>query len=707
MTTTAARPSAGSPAGPSVEATATPTFVERLLKPTRPLRLTPAQAGALAAGIGIFTLFVGILLGPSVGLLFLAALVGSAVAVVALVVPWVALGLMVMLEFANVSGVFEERSPVSIYTAMLGLGIMSAVIALARPQYRTRIRTRWWLPVALFVVYMVSQVPATVLSLTPEASTSSLDNSIKDGVFLAVLLLLMQLSGRPWMVAAGIVLAMAPIAGLTAINQYVLDNSSTLGGFSNIASSAGASLAAARHAGPLPDANFWGRFLVLGLPFALALVHRAGQAGHRLAQGLWIVAAGLLGVGIYLTQSRGTFLAAGAALLIWIIASGPSVRRYALYLTPVALVGLLVPGIGDRLLTLTETVTVPDYAADASIIERGNVLEAAIAVFRDNPLTGTGPGSFGTVITEYAARAGTGPTGSITATHNLYLEIASESGIVGLAGWAVFYGGMLVLAVSAVLRLAGGRRDGRHGVPTRALAAAGVASLVGWGMSSIFLHQSYARTLLVVCAFVGWMYSASRSDVSLRRPAAADVTTAAAAGLRFGIVATALTTVSAAVVAAALYSVMEKPTYVATAELTLQASPATYPGYALDVRRRVIVLPTFAAVIESGLDQPGTTVTGYPNRGTMTVRSVRADPAEAVALRDAAVAGADGIIERASMGSAYDVIPVTVDEVDEQRLLSGTTIRVIALATLFQFVVVAVVCVRYCARGRKRGERFT
>ena len=225
MTSTAARPSVGSPAGPHpTEDAAPPTFVERLLKPARPLRLTPTQAGALAAGIGVFTLFVGIVLGPSVALLFLAALVGSAVAVVALVVPWVALGLMVMLEFANVSGVFEQRSPVSIYTATLALGILSAGIALARPQYRARIRTRWWLPVALYVVYLVSQVPATVLSVAPEASANSLDNSLKDGLFLAVLLLLMQLANRPWMVGAAIVLAMAPIAGLTAINQYVLDN---------------------------------------------------------------------------------------------------------------------------------------------------------------------------------------------------------------------------------------------------------------------------------------------------------------------------------------------------------------------------------------------------------------------------------------------------------------------------------------------------
>lgn len=707
MTSTAARPSVGSPAGPHpTEDAAPPTFVERLLKPARPLRLTPTQAGALAAGIGVFTLFVGIVLGPSVALLFLAALVGSAVAVVALVVPWVALGLMVMLEFANVSGVFEQRSPVSIYTATLALGILSAGIALARPQYRARIRTRWWLPVALYVVYLVSQVPATVLSVAPEASANSLDNSLKDGLFLAVLLLLMQLANRPWMVGAAIVLAMAPIAGLTAINQYVLDNSSTFGGFSNIASSAGSSIAAARHAGPLPDSNFWGRFLVLGLPFALALVHRAGQAGHRLAQSLWIVAAALVGAGVYLTQSRGTFLAAGAAVLVWTIASGPSVRRFALYLTPVAAFGLLVPGIGDRLLTITETVSVPDYAADASIVERGNVLDAAIAVFRGNPLTGTGPDTFASVITEYSARAGTGPTGSITATHNLYLEIAAGSGVVGLAGWAVFWGGTLVLGVSAVLRLAGGRQDGRHGVPSRALAAAGIAALVGWGTSSIFLHQSYSRTLLVVCAFVGWIYSTSRSEASLRRPAASDATAYAAVGLRFGMVATALTAVSASVVAFALYSVMERPTYVATAEMTLAATPATYQGYALDVRRRVIMLPTFSAVIEGGLDQPGTTVTGDPNRGTMTVRSVAADPVAALAERDAAVAAADGIIERAGMGAAYDVIPVAAEPVDEERPLTSGTLRVIALATLLQVVLVAVGCSRWRARGRRPGDRF-
>jgi hypothetical protein len=243
-------------------------------------------------------------------------------------------------------------------------------------------------------------------------------------------------------------------------------------------------------------------------------------------------------------------------------------------------------------------------------------------------------------------------------------------------------------------------------VPSRALAAAGVAALIGWGTSSIFLHQSYARTLLVACAFVGWIYSTSRSEASLRRPVAADATTAAAVGLRFGIVATALTTVLASVVAAALYAVLERPTYVATAELTLQATADTYPGYALDIRRRTIVLPTFAAVIDGGLGQPATTVTGDPNRGVMTVRSVGADPAEAVALRDGAVTQADGIVQGRGMGAAYDVIPVSIDEVTEQRPLSSTTFRIITLATLFQVGLVVAGSSWLRNRGRRREARF-
>lgn len=653
-----------------------------------PLGLTPLHIGALAVGIGVFAVFMAIAVDPIAGLLVIGAIVGLAVAAYAVWNPTVALTLLIAGEFCNVSGVLETRVS-GVYIGFLALTIAATVAGLARQKYRDRVRRNWWLPAALLVVYLVSTIPATVLSQDPAASASSVEDWLKNLLMLTVALLLMQMSNRPWAFAAAMVIPMAIICVMMGLNEYVIGNDFTFGGFSTIASAAGADIAAARHSGPVPDANFWGRFLILGLPMALALTHRAWKAKRRIPMVWWAGMAFLLLAGVYLTQSRGTLVAAAAAVVVWIVAVGPQMRRMAMWLLPLALGALLVPGIGDRLLTLTETLSGPSYTADQSLVERQNVQTVAIKIFELNPIFGTGPNTFATEIGEYAPLSNAGSTGDITATHNLYTEIGSETGLVGLAGWFVFIGGCILLGIRAVLRLSGTRPDGgRDGRPTRALAAAAVAGLIGWSLASAFLHISYARSLLLVCAIAGLLFSASFADTRLNRPFAVDATRRAQRGLRFGVVASLATAIAAALVAGTLLTALSRTTWVATADMTVLPTPATYGGYALDLRRRDGVLPTIAAVVQHGAPEPETTMSGDPTRGVLSVRAVAATAEEAAARRDAMVAGAQGAIDRAGIGVMYRAVPVTIAAPESSLEITTTIIRIVLIATIVEILVV-------------------
>ncbi|MDN5859499.1 MAG: O-antigen ligase family protein, partial [Pseudonocardia sp.] len=652
-----------------------------------PLGLTPLHVGALAVGIGVFAVFMAIAIDPVAGLLVIGAVVGLAVAAYAVWTPTVALTLLIAAEFCNVSGVLEPRVS-SVYVAFLALTIAATLAGLARPRYRERVRRNWWVPAALLVIYLVSVLPATILSQTPAATADYLEDWLKNLLMLTVALLLMQMSGRPWAFAAAAVIPMAVICVMMGLNEYVIGNEFTFGGFSTIASAAGADIAAARHAGPVPDANFWGRFLILGLPMALALTHRAWKAARRLTMVWWAGMAFLLMGGVYLTQSRGTLVAAGITVVVWIVAAGPQMRRLAVWLLPLALGALLVPGIGDRLLTISEAFG-PTYNADQSLVYRQNIQTVAIKIFELNPIFGTGPGTFATVMDGYAPLSNAGSTGDITATHNLYTEIGSETGIVGLFGWLVFVGGTILLAAHATLRMAGARPDGgRDGRPTRALAAAAVAGLIGWSLASAFLHMAFARSLLLVCAIAGLLYSMSAADTRLDRPFAIEATRRARRGLRFGIVASIATAIAAALVAGTLLTALSRTTWVATADMTLLPTPATYGGYALDLRRREGVLPTYAAVIEHGAAQPETAVTGFPIQGVLTVRAVGSSAEEAAARRDAMVAGAQGAIERAGIAAMYRVVPVTISAPESSLEITTTIIRIVLIATIVEILVV-------------------
>ena len=654
-----------------------------------PLGLTPLHIGALAVGIGVFAVFMAIAVNPIAGLLVIGAVIGVAVAAYAVWNPTVALTLLIAGEFCNLSGVLEPQGVTGIYIGFLALTIAATLAGLARPKYRARVRRNWWLPAALLVIYLVSIMPATVLSQAPAASASSLEEWLKNLLLLTVALLLMQMSDRPWAFAAAMVVPMAIICVMMGLNEYVIGNDFTFGGFSTIASAAGADIAAARHAGPVPDANFWGRFLILGLPMAMALTHRAWKAKRRIPMLWWAGNAFLLLAGIYLTQSRGTLVAGAVAFVVWIVAAGPQMRRMAMWLLPLALGALLVPGIGDRLLTLTETLSGPSYTADQSLVERQNVQTVAIKIFELNPIFGTGPSTFATEVGEYAPLSNAGSTGDITATHNLYTEIGSETGVIGLIGWFGFVGGSILLAVRAVLRLAGTRPDGgRDGRPTRALAAAVVAGLVGWSLASAFLHMAFPRTLLLVCAVAGLLYSTSFADNRLSRPFAVDATRRAQRGLRFGVVASIATAVAAGLVAGTLLTALSRTTWVATADMTVLPTPATFVGYALDLRRREGVLPTIAAVIQHGTPEPETTMSGDPTRGLMTVRAIATSPDEAAARRDAMMAGAQGAIDRAGIGVMYRATPVTVAAPESHLEITTTIIRIVLIATIVEILVV-------------------
>ena len=104
---------------------------------------------------------------------------------------------------------------------------------------------------------------------------------------------------------------------------------------------------------------------------------------------------------------------------------------------------LVLPGIGDRLLTLTEAFSGPTYAADQSLVERSNVGTVALKVFELNPIFGTGPSTFRTVVGQYAPLSGAGSIGDITATHNLYLEMLVNLGPLGLGAFLCLSGSVV------------------------------------------------------------------------------------------------------------------------------------------------------------------------------------------------------------------------------------------------------------------------
>jgi O-antigen ligase len=130
-----------------------------------------------------------------------------------------------------------------------------------------------------------------------------------------------------------------------------------------------------------------------------------------------------------------------------------------------------------------------DSRADASIRGRATENLAAFATFRDHPVLGAGPGGFFRRYSqEEANKLGLRFLGKNRRAHNMYLEIAADTGIVGLVAFLA----IVAVTLAQLWRVARtwaalGRED------LVVLAQAFLLALLAYLVSAAFLQLSYQR----------------------------------------------------------------------------------------------------------------------------------------------------------------------------------------------------------------------
>lgn len=432
--------------------------------------------------------------------------VGLVVVYLAVRRPVVALVALQVAAWSGASSIVGTHSGFSVYTGSLVVGLISLVLAVRRDHIQPFGRSPIYLLVALVAF---AQGLSLLLSPYPLTSLTTPVSSLKDVTFFIVTLGLLRAIKGYRTIAIVIVVTIVALAALTVVQQYALHNATDLAGFSNVPVGADIGSATARHSGPEGDVNFWGRTIVLttGICLALAMIDRHRRRRRFV---LWLVAATVLAAGEYLTSSRGGLIAFAVLFLAWLLVALWRRPKYLL-LVPVAfaLMAVAVPGLSSRLSTLGELTGSAQGSTDPSLLGRLQAQEVGMAMFRDHPEFGVGDGNFIPVEPQFLGTPGVVQTGSILAPHDLYLELAAEQGVTGVAAWLLFFGGSLVLALraSAVARRAGMGELGDLSV--------GVAlSLAGWAVASVFLHLADFNDLLAVVAMAAGLDMEARSAAS-------------------------------------------------------------------------------------------------------------------------------------------------------------------------------------------------
>ena len=243
---------------------------------------------------------------------------------------------------------------------------------------------------------------------------------------------------------------------------------------------------------PLGDPNFFAQTMFALLPLAFFMYKEERSWKLRLAA---VVAAGLILSGIFLTYSRGAFVA--LAILVVIM----TLLRYfrpahvvAGIISVAVLVAIVHPSYYGRIETIANTKALisrdSSVRADGAIRGRATEMLAVFSVFVDHPLFGVGPGQYPHF---YSVSYQTGLEGAFRQIyeprrgHSLYLEMAAETGLIGLS---VF----LAIVLRILFQLAHVRRRWAESRPQLSCLATSLAlSLIAYLAAAIFLHLSFER----------------------------------------------------------------------------------------------------------------------------------------------------------------------------------------------------------------------
>lgn len=238
-----------------------------------------------------------------------------------------------------------------------------------------------------------------------------------------------------------------------------------------------------QYVGIFGDPNDLAMLFVMAIPMALLMAGRGGLLGLRWLF-WWAVAITLL-YGIYLTDSRGAFVAVMAMAGVW------------LWLRRGLIVAATLGAAGMAGLMMLPTRMQELDAGESSAYGRIDTWYEGLQMFVANPVFGVGVGNF----TEY----------TYLTAHNSFVLVLAETGIIGYTVWLAMVAYCFLMPVM-VLRLPADMEDsiedsGRQRLWTeeRRMAMTLLISLIGFFACAFFLSRSYVILLYILLGLVtGW-----------------------------------------------------------------------------------------------------------------------------------------------------------------------------------------------------------
>lgn len=348
------------------------------------------------------------------------------------------------------------------------------------------------LPLVFLGVYGLVGFSSMLFAIDTNRTQSALESYVKDVIITILIIILLRrkttFRSIIWtLLAAGIFMG-----SITTFQQLTGTYQSTYWGFglADIQNIVGKSNNY-RIAGPIGDPNFYGQILLVLIPLALERLWHERRPILRILAG-WAFVVCFLST--MFTFSRGAFLGllVIAALSVWHY----RIRFIHLFITLI-LGSIILQFVPDQysarlgtMLDLVPGLGQQDARHDSSFRGRISETQAGWLMFKDNPLLGVGLNNYAVHYQKYSRQLGIDSRLEDRAAHNLYLEIAAETGLLGLSAFGI----LLALTFSGLIRAQKSLSQTGHWHEAN-MVSSFMIGIVGYLVASLFLHAAYPRYL--------------------------------------------------------------------------------------------------------------------------------------------------------------------------------------------------------------------
>lgn len=255
--------------------------------------------------------------------------------------------------------------------------------------------------------------------------------------------------------------------------------------------------------GPFINRHHFAGYMELTLAFPLGLLFAGAVDKEKRL--LYVFIAGLMGVALVMTTSRGGIISLVAEIVFLAVVTAiwrsqnerhaKKVSKLKRLAVRVAMVSALLVGLFFGVLLLGGEFSIYRFIdsvnTDDPTTGRAHFWSVTLDIIKHHPYLGTGLGAYGVIYTRYDSRNG---LFRLEQAHNDYLQVLSDAGIVG----GVLGLSFVVLLFYKAIQRAKSRDDFRRGVALAALS--GCLAVLVHSLFDFTLHTTANALLFLVCA---------------------------------------------------------------------------------------------------------------------------------------------------------------------------------------------------------------